>query len=469
MAIGFNRHDSGKKTYRSTSGWERSWFGGYTRMIWDHPYIDIDLKVDLKPQKELSRDIGVYAAEKLLKMYLLQAGQAKVLDRLERTVETRVDFFGKEKKYEIYSLNDDGVFDRILEKNPELSPLFDHYKEGILGSKVEMEIKENKSDDDGDGEGEGDDKKTPPSGKDSPKEKEGKAPPRKMKTLKELLGRIKVQERSSWASSSSLSSFDKKPVFKPLEESRDTYRFTQQEIQNAEMLLKMLDIDFEPKSDVVKSLRLGKLDTSKIAEVPAGNVSIYKQIVEEQDTRPFTVCILGDLSGSMKGETRLDVQFSVMNSLFLAMREILPPDKLFVYGHSGENIPEIYTFYSPYEPDYEKRISQYYGIPTNQNYDGPVIEAIHKKIRGITDDRIIFIVLSDGEPAGNHYGSPQDREDLKKILERCRRDEFVTVGVGIQSFHVEGLYTYSKVVYDLRLMSKEVSALINRVVRTEFK
>jgi len=468
MAIGFNRHNSGKKTYRSTSGWERSWFGGYTRMIWDHPYIDIDLKVDLKPQKELSRDIGVYAAEKVLKMYLLQAGQAKVLDHLERTVETRVDFLGKEKKYEIYSLNDYGVLGSIIENNPELSPLFDHYKEGILGSNVEMEIKEDKSDDDGGREGECDDKKTPSSGKESPKESESKSSPSKMKTLKELLDRIKVQENSPWASRSSLSSFDKKAVFKPLEESSDTYRFTPQEIQHAEMLLKMLDIDFEPKSDVVKSLRLGKLDASKIAEVPAGNLSVYKQIVEEQDTRPFTVCILGDLSGSMSGE-RAEMQFRVMNSLFLAMREILPPDKLFIYGHTGEYVPEIYTFYSPYEPDYEKRISQYSRIRLSQNYDGPVIEAIHKKIRGITDDRIIFIVLSDGEPAGNHYGSDKDVEDLKKILERCRRDEFVTVGVGIESLHVSGLYTYSKVVNDLRLMPKEVSALINRVVRTEFK
>lgn len=435
-------------------------------MIWDHPYIDIDLKVDLKPHKELSRDIGVYAAEKLLKMYLLQAGQAKVLDHLERTVETRTDFFGKEKKYEVYSLNKLDVFERILKKNPELSPLFDHYKEGVLGSKVEMEIKEDKRKDDG--EGEDCDKKTPPGGKDSPKESESKSPPKKTKTLMDLLGRIKVQERSTWSSRASLSDFDGKPVFEPLQESTETYRFTPGEIRNAEMLVKMLDIDFEPKSDVVKSLRVGKLDASKIAEVPAGNVSIYKQTVEEQDTRPFSVCILGDLSGSMRGD-RVEMQFSVMNSLFLAMSEILPPDKLFIYGHTGSRVPEIYTFYSPYEPDYEKRISQYYDIQLAQNYDGPVIEAIHKKIRGITDDRIIFIVLSDGQPAGNGYGSDKDVQDLKRILERCRRDEFVTVGVGIQSFHVDELYTYSKVVGNLRYMAKDVSALINRVVRTEFK
>ena len=458
MAIGFNKRDSGKKSYRSTSGWERSWFGGYTRMIWDHPYIDVDFDVRIEPQKELSRDLGLYGAQKLLKIYLLQAGQAKILDHLKRTVETRKDFFREEKQYEVYSLDDPGIFNIIVEKNPELSPLFDHYKEGILGSKVEMEIKKDKEEGEGEGkEGEGEGK-----------ESEAKAPPKKTETLKQLLGRIKVQESSTWASSSSLSSFDRKPVFEPLEESTNTHRFTPEEIRNAEMLVKMLDIDFEPKSDVVKSLRVGKLDASKIAEVPAGNVSIYKQTVEEQDTRPFSVCILGDLSGSMSGD-RVNMQFSVMNSLFLAMSEILPPDKLFIYGHSGEFTPKIYTFYSPYEPDYEKRISQYYGIQLRQNYDGPVIEAIHKKIRGITDDRIIFIVLSDGEPAGNNYGSSKDIEDLKRILERCRRDEFVTVGVGIESFHVDNLYTYSKVVKNLRLMAKEVSALINRVVRTEFK
>lgn len=447
MAIGFKRNDSGKKHYQSASGWERSWFGGYTRMIWDHPYIKIDLKADLKPSEGLRTGLGVYAAGKLLKMYLLQAGEKKMLDHLDRTVETRTSFYGVEKKYEIYHLSDSGVYMKVLESNPELAPLFEHYKEGILGSSVEMEIKDEENNDEGGGEG-----------------KEGE----KRQTLREILGEIKIGYISSWTGKSTLSTFNKKAVFKPLSESHTGHVFSPEEIKNAEMLLKLLDIDFEPKSDVVKSLRIGKLDASKIAEVPAGNISVYKQTVEEQDTRPFTVCILGDLSGSMRGG-RATVQFHVMNSLFLAMREILPPDKLFIYGHSGNDSPEIYTFYSPYEQEYEKRISQYFGISFLQNYDGPVIEAIHKKIRGITDDRIIFIVLSDGQPAGNGYGSSEDLNDLKRILEKCRRDEFVTVGVGIESFHVNGLYTYSKVVNNLRFMAKDVSALINRVVRTEFK
>ena len=246
-------------------------------------------------------------------------------------------------------------------------------------------------------------------------------------------------------------------------------KFTEKEKKDAEMLIKLLDISFDPKSDEVKNLKLGKLDTSKIAEVPAGNISVYKQTVEEQDTKPFSVCVLADMSGSMGSGNRISSQLHMLNALFLAMSEILPPDKLYIYGHSGEYEPEIYTFYSPYNTDYEKNIQFYRRVSWAQNYDGPVIESIHKKIRESNDDRIIFISLSDGEPCGNGYGGREHNDELKRILERARRDEFVTVGIGIEAGHVSNLYTYSKCVWDLSTLPKDVSSIINQVVRTEFK
>ena len=163
------------------------------------------------------------------------------------------------------------------------------------------------------------------------------------------------------------------------------------------------------------------------------------------------------------------MQKKVLNSLYLAMSQILPLDKLYIYGHSGEYEPQIYTFYSPYDTDYETNIQSYDRIDLCQNYDGPVIEEVHRKIRSTNDDRIIFITLSDGEPCGNGYGSYEDVEDLKKVLEKCRRDSFVTLGIGIQTSHVKNHYTYSQVVYDLAEMSKDVSNIINKVVRAEFK
>jgi hypothetical protein len=254
------------------------------------------------------------------------------------------------------------------------------------------------------------------------------------------------------------------------EKKTEPYKFTRSEIKDAEALIKLLDISFDPTSAEVKNLKLGKLDVSKIAEVPAGNVSVYKQIVEEQDTKPFSVCILADMSGSMGQGNRIASQLHIMNSLYLAMSQILPPDKLYIYGHSGDYQPEIYSFYTPYDPDYERNIKFYRnGVDWCQNYDGPVIESIHKKIRENSEDRIIFISLSDGEPAGNNYGGKSDNEELKRILERVRRDSFVTVGIGIEAGHVSSLYTYAKPVWDLSTLPKEVSGIINQVVRSEFK
>ena len=246
-------------------------------------------------------------------------------------------------------------------------------------------------------------------------------------------------------------------------------RFTDSEIKDAEALIKLLDINFDPKSAEVKNLKMGKLDCSKISEVPAGNVSVYKQIVEDQDTKPFSVCILADMSGSMGSGDRIPTQLRIMNSLYLAMSQLLPPDKLYIYGHSGCYTPEIHAFYTPYDTEYEKNIRYYRRISWEQNYDGPVIESIHKKIRETNDDRIIFISLSDGEPCGNNYGGREHLDELKRILEKARRDSFVTVGIGIEAGHVSDLYTYAKPVWDLSMMSRDVAAIINQVVRTEFK
>jgi hypothetical protein len=78
-------------------------------------------------------------------------------------------------------------------------------------------------------------------------------------------------------------------------------------------------------------------------------------------------------------------------------------------------------------------------------------------------------MLSDGQPSGDGYGSMDDIVDMKRILEKCKRDEFVTVGIGIQYHSVEGLYVYSKVVEKLKNLVRDISHVVNNVVRAEFK
>ena len=485
--------------YKSTSGWEKSHFGGFTRVLNDYPFIKIDFDLDIKASGEAASELGTWQAEKLIKLYILKAKEKGLIEKFTSKVIERPSFFGTViKKYSVVSLNNRAILSTICTSYPEMAPMFEHYKDSILSSTIEMEIQEpepkkdkgdkgkgegegegqpqgekeeeGEGDDEGQGEGEcdGEDEKesesgSPAEGKQTPKGKSGKS-------IQDLMGEI--NESKPWSvADRSLTAFSEKPKFTAFDkkDSGSSYQFNAEEKRDSELLIKLLDINFDPKSDEVKNLKLGKLDTSKIAEVPAGNLSIYKQRVEEQDTKPFSVCILADMSGSMGHGGRIPAQRHIMNTLYLAMSQILTPDKLYIYGHSGDYTPEIFTFYSPYDTDYEKNIQFYNSVNWCQNYDGPVIEAIHKKVRETNDDRIIFISLSDGQPSGNNYGGHEHNEELKRILERARRDEFVTVGIGIQADHVTELYTYSKVVNDLKFLPKEVSSIINQVVRAEFQ
>ena len=69
------------------------------------------------------------------------------------------------------------------------------------------------------------------------------------------------------------------PAFIPFtSENNEEYKFTREEQRNAEMILKQLDISFDPKSDEVKNLKLGKLDTAediKANRKIIGNMQMY--------------------------------------------------------------------------------------------------------------------------------------------------------------------------------------------------
>lgn len=503
-----------KKTWTSSSGWESSLFGGHDRLIWDYPLIKSDNNINIELDPELRRSKGVFLGEKLVKIFLMKCkadsgAMAYLYDSSVR--EKKTNILGQEKDY-VRIPFDHTIIDYLVNRSKEFAPLFEHYREQLVNCSIGMEIPEgggggegndenedqenkegdgegkgngkgegkgdgdsnegdgNGDDNEGDGEGDGDDEEDG----DGDGDGEGKNQPvsrgssgwgsaeKALEKLKKSIDEMKEQKSySPWRSFSG----DSKPKFEavPVYNGSD-YEFTPEEKKNAELLLKKLDISFDPKSDVVKNLKLGKLDPAKIAEVPAGNGSIYKQTLEDQDTKPFAVCVLADMSGSMEG-TRLDTQFKVLNSLYLALSEIIPAEDLHIYGHTGGSIePEIYTFCNPYHTEYGKNIRQYYGINNNSNYDGVVIEAIHKKIRERTDNPVLLITISDGQPC-------DDIDNMKKILERARRDQFVTIGIGIDTDYVKELYNYSRFVKgsELYKMPDEVSAILNNVVRTEFK
>jgi|694.fasta_scaffold00022_160 hypothetical protein len=504
----WNKHSG--KVWTSTSGWENSHFGGFTRIIYDYPYVKFDFKATIDITNKLRSSLGIYSAEKLVKMYLMKCKEKKYLDNFERVRTTERNFLGQEKHYEVLKLNREDVLEAVMRDYKEFSPLFDHYREDLLATSIKIEVPppgqeqeggkgqgqgegegekekgqgegegqgEGQGDEDGEGQGQGGEGKGKGKGKGKDDGKgEGKESKKsegggwgssssevpEFKALEKLLS--EMAEQKPFEKFSSIGSECGTPKFIPIDSKGYTdYEFTREEKINADMILKQLDINFDPKSAEVKNLKLGKLDTSKLAEVPAGNISVYKQTLEDQDTKAFAVCVLADMSGSMQGR-RLNTQFTVLNSLYLALSEIIPVDDLHIYGHTGNSSePRIYTFCNPYSPDYRKNIQGYYEIYNNSNYDGVVIQEVHKKIREKTDRPVILISLSDGQPCDSV-------EAMKQILERARRDQFVTVGIGIGTDYVKNLYTFSRVVQDgkLKEMPREVASIVNHVVKSEFK
>ena len=473
-----------KRKFWSTSGWETSHYGGFNRIIWDYPYIKMGIEGKIETDPGLRKKEGIFTAEKLVKIYVMKCKEYELIHHLtiERVVKPNI--IGRETQFDVLKLDRLDVLNEVMRKSKEFAPLFEHFKDAILNSSIEVEVPEEEDgegqggegegededekegqegdgEDEGEGDGEGQDDGE---GEDKEKKKPGGwgASSPDFNKIKQLIEGMSEQKPfSKWGS---LSDDNYKPKFitpKDKSSKRDDYKPTHEEKQNAEMILKQLDISFDPKSDDVKNLRIGKLDTSKIAEIPAGNMSVYKQTVDDQDTKEFAVCVLADMSGSMQG-SRLDMQFSVLNSIYLALSEIIPVSDLHIYGHTDDNDPTIHTFCSPYSPNYLQNIQQYYKIENCSNYDGVVIEAVHKKIRETTDRPVILISLSDGQPC-------DDVDNMKKILERARRDQFVTVGIGIATDYVKELYTYHKAVFDLTKMPKEIAHILNQVVKTEFQ
>ena len=384
---GYGGYGKKKKKFWSTSGWEHSHFGGFSRIIWDYPYIKMGHEGKIEVDSDLRKKEGIFTAEKLIKIYVMKCKEYDLIKYLtiERVVKPNI--LGRDTQFDVLKLDRADVLGEVMNKSKEFAPLFEHFRDSILNSSIEVEVPEDEDGEGqgGEGEGEGEDEKEGQGegqgdgeggegegqGDGEDEEGEGEAKEKKQpggwggsspdyKKIKELIEGM--AEQKPFAKWGSLSGDDYKPKFitpKDKSSNREDYQPTQEEKQNAEMILKQLDISFDPKSDDVKNLRIGKLDTSKIAEIPAGNMSVYKQTVEEQDTKPFSVCILADMSGSMGNGSRIQSQRHILNTLYLAMSQILPPDKLYIYGHTGEYTPDIYTFYSPYDTEYEKNIKFY--------------------------------------------------------------------------------------------------------------
>ena len=472
----------------SLSNWERAFFGGNNKLISDYPAIKVPISVEkeIPSDRDVPTELSHYNRSKLIDLFLLKVSELNksyaedykdyVVINLTKnaTVEKR-EKYGK--KYKVTTLNKKSVSDvleMVSKSETELRNLFMDFKKFIITTKYEIwtpDVEE--------GEGSGGDGNEGKEGKDS----DGNGTPIESESqhikgvVMSALGEtVKWKDSYTYGniqSSVSNPKLKENARFVIVQKSNSTTDYSPKESLNANRLVSMLDISFDPQSDKVTNLKVGKMDGHKIAEIPAGNTNVHYTIQENQITKPFAVCILMDQSGSMQGSGLDQIQLSIVKMLYKCFSQILPDNKIFVFGHTGNETPIINVYQDNYNQNFEHSIPYYNHTKFAQNYDGPVVERVYERIREQTSDTILFISISDGEPAGLKYGGQYAVQELKKIIEKCKRDDFVTIGLGLNFGLTKEIYNYFTILNSNEFQSGEVvmnvSNLINRVVKTEFQ
>lgn len=477
------------KGKNSISNWEESHFGGFRKILSDYPEVKAPFGIDVEMPKD--GDLPFYSREKLADIFQLKIKEHDLIDSFlahAKTVKREPFWGGKKKTYlEVDHGDLDSTLDLVITLDEELANLFTHYKSLLSRStflyRIEDEEKK-KEEMDGDGDMDGD------KDEENSKEKEKDAKESEVKNsrdekerckrvassmIKEIILRRKAVEMNAASVTGKLKRSTK---FRMMKKGSTSCKYSASEITMSEQLLSLLDISFDPHSDRIDNLRTGKISTDKLASVPAGNFHIYHKIEENQTTKPFSVCILADESGSMGGLTssgKGKYQNSMMKILYRTFSQILHPSKIFIYGHSdyhdrgNYSYPEIRVYNDAYNHIFEEVIEEQGGNRWGENYDGPVIECVYEKVRSVTSDNIIFISMSDGLPSGKDYGGEPAVKDMKRIIEKCKRDGFVTIGIGMLHHGVKDIYNYHTIIYNMNDMVRQTSHLINTVVKSEFQ
>lgn len=437
--IGFGSHGW------SSTGWETSFYGGYDRTLYDMP--DVKVNYDVRVYTDHKSKVSYYNGQKLLKTFLLRVKTLGLTNHLlhKSTMETRKAWGPFSKETRCIKASKQGIesaLSYVIANETELKNLFEHYKDDIINSDIEFNLK----------------------GDDDDKSKDAED------LVKDMLDKTAVMKPYKSFSSISGVGDVPNPVFIVEHQNPRKSHLSSEQEKYAKRIVEKLDITFDPDRDEIHSLKQGKLDTRKLAEAVAHNDHIYYRTEEDQKTKPFSVVILCDESGSMRHDDRMDKQFNLAKILYGAFSEIMPQDRISVYGHSGDTEPEIYVYQDKYNPGFLKTIDNMRHRNMQENYDGPVVESIHERIRSQNSDNILFIVISDGQPSGDHgYGGKDAMDDLKRIVEKCKRDNFVTMGIGFGYSGVKELYAYHTVIHDMSQVVEKVTTLLNKVVKTEFQ
>lgn len=185
----------------------------------------------------------------------------------------------------------------------------------------------------------------------------------------------------------------------------------------------------------------GKLNTNKLYNVCAGNYNVFTKRGEVKCTSA-SVCLVIDESGSMRGIKETEAR----NAAVLINEAIKRIDnvRFFCYGYS-DNLA-VYAETGREDKFALGSTSHYNNTPT-----GEAMSLVHQRVRRLTSDPVLLLVLTDGAAA--------DSERVREMDRKMREDGFIPIGVGILCDSVKSTFKEYIEMDDISKFALELASL----------
>lgn len=228
----------------------------------------------------------------------------------------------------------------------------------------------------------------------------------------------------------------------------------------------------------LKSMRSGRLDTSKLAEAVQGVSTIYERIGQVK-TNKLCVTILVDESGSMHGR-KADAARQAAIFMNEALKSV-PDVELFIYGHTADlhhrtnelsksptgSMSTQLLIYK--EPGVNNGYQLGHISGRYENRDGVAMIAAAKRVRNFTPNNGVFIVISDGSPHAHSYCGDSARTHVRKMANSIEQMGFQVIQVTIGGYHSSDMFKTVVDMDDVSTFPRQFVNFLKRKINTMIK
>lgn len=184
------------------------------------------------------------------------------------------------------------------------------------------------------------------------------------------------------------------------------------------------------ENKILHGYRSGNLDDNRIVEAVHGVKTVYTSKIEKE-TKKVSMVLLIDESGSMHGH-KADNAMKVAIILEQCFK-MFPQGQLFIYGFTSDH--EGYTNYVKRykEPGIDVKFGLGAVTGICQNRDGDCIKAVADRVRKFTQEKMLYFIISDGQPSSSDYYGMSAIEHTRKAVLDVTAKGFFPVQIGIET------------------------------------